>query len=315
MKSAAGIDVGHSAVKMSFTGTGGPEAIQFPSVVIPAFPITFDSQPEVTARDTIEVAGKRFFVGQTAVVQGANAASGLSMDWIVTPEHEVLMRRAQRYLDEAGVDPSMVVLGLPVAAFAKQHGELAHQAARIFKGDIAVVPQPWGAFQQCVLDEEGAVSVKDIGQQSWAVVDVGHFTSDFMLIDRGRWVEMSSGTCSGVSKAIEQLNKLLGARGYSTTHLECEEALRTGVIKNFNDTIPVRAEIEDAVAVVVTEIMETGVRLLGSKVRQLDRVLLAGGGAELLFPALKSLWPNTIRCDNPRGAIADGMRRWGIGRI
>lgn len=313
----AGIDIGHSAVKLAFkTPDGTLKHRQYPSVVTPAIPLSFDPQPEVTHGDTVEVMGRRYFVGLTAVSQGAQAASGLSMDWINTPEHVVLMERAQRHLVSHQVMPELVVLGLPVVTFAQQQEALSLQGLEIFKTDVVVVPQPWGAYQHGILNEKGEhLTSKGTLLASWAVIDVGHFTTDFMLMEKGRWIEFASGSCGGIYKAVEQLKKLLHARGLQTSQLECEEALRTGFIRNFNDRLSVQAEIEEAVAVVVNEIIDTGTRLFGGVVRRLDAVLLAGGGADIIFPTLKERWPHTMTSDDPRMAIAEGMRRWGLTRL
>lgn len=313
----AGIDIGHSAVKMAFrTPDGTLRHRQYPSVVTPAIPLSFDPQPEVTRSDTVELEGRRYFVGVTAVSQGAQAASGLSMDWIHAPEHQVLMERARRYLDSHQAQPDLVVLGLPVVTFARQQEELARQGLDVFRTDVVVVPQPWGAYQHGVLNENGEhLTSKGTLLASWAVIDVGHFTTDFMLMERGRWIEVASGSCGGIYKAVEQLKKLLHARGLQTTSLECEEALRAGFIRNFNERLSVQADIEEAVAVVVNEIVETGTRLFGGVVRRLDAVLLAGGGADIIYPTLRERWPHTVTSEDPRMAIAEGMRRWGLTRI
>jgi len=150
--------------------------------------------------------GRRYFVGLTAVSQGAQAASGLSMEWINTPEHLVLMERAKRYLSRNYVTPELVVLGLPVVTFAQQQEILSLQGLEVFKTDVVVVPQPWGAYQHGVLNESGEhLTGKGTLLASWAVIDVGHFTTDFMLMEKGRWIEVASGSCAGIYKAVEQL--------------------------------------------------------------------------------------------------------------
>lgn len=174
------------------------------------------------------------------------------------------------------------------------------------------MPQAMGAYQAAMLMVHGAPSPeRRLTGESWGVIEVGHFTTDFMLVQRGRWVEKASGVCSGARVAAEHLMRLFGERGITVDLLEAEEAIHTGYVRDFGKRLDVAGERDQAIRMVVDEVVDTATRLMEPYARKLDGVIVAGGGAPLVIRPLQCRWPHAVLSEEPRFAVAEGMRRFG----
>lgn len=310
-----GLDIGHSSVKASCNGAGGIVHKLIPSVVCPAFLISDEAEAKRAAAETVIVGGRSFFVGDTARIQGGNSVStGLSEDWIDTPEHAALLLGALAKIRTSGINMNRpdLVMGLPTHLFLRQKDRLKEIVTRYIEvNSIRVIPQPMGPYQAFMLSPEG-MPARLMTKESWGVVEVGYFTTDFMLIQDGRWMEKASGVCSGVRVAAEHLIRLLAERGVTIDLLEAEDALRNGYIRSFGQRIELTDEVDKSSSLIVSEVIDTATRLMEPYARKLDGVIVAGGGAPLVYPLLKARWPHAVLLDNPRFAVAEGMRRLGL---
>lgn len=309
-----GLDIGHSAVKLAFTDKkGNLHNMLIPTAVCQAFKISDDMEASRAAKDTVRVGSVDYFIGETAKVQGgSNITTGLSENWIETPEHSALMIGAfNRAIEKAGVDAKQVclVMGLPTHLYSRQKTQLRQFAIQnLGVKELYITPQPMGPYLESKIKENG-VTDTNIDNESWAVVEIGYFTTDFMLTMEGRWVEKASGTCSGAKVAAEHLQRILGEKNITLDLAECEQALRTKSIRNFTGNIDVSAEVNEAVSILVNEVVDTATRLFESYVRKLDGVIIAGGGAAFMFETIKKRWSHAISPANPRMSVAEGMRR------
>lgn len=314
--SVIGLDIGHSAVKVSCCTSDEKERqIIFPSIAVPAFNISDEGEARRASRETVNVGSRPYFFGETARTQGGTA-TGLSEDWVDTPEHLALMKGAlKRVQDEAGLkEDAMLVLGLPTHLFARQRDRLKQLASQVHpKGEVKVVPQPFAPFQMMMLDRYGNASpIHSMMEESWGVIEVGYYSTDFMLMQRGRWVEKASGSCAGVRVAADHLARMLGEKGLTADLPECEEALQTRKLLNFGKKTDVGNDVDQSIALIVTEVIDTATRLMEPFVRRLDGVLVAGGGAPIIHPAIQDKWPHAHLAHKPRFAVAEGMRRFGL---
>ena len=313
--SVIGLDIGHSAVKIACYSQDEKERhLLFPSIAVPAFTISDDGEARRAARETVMVGNRGYFFGETARTQGGTS-TGLSEDWVDTPEHMALLKGAlKRIQDEVGLpENAMLVMGLPTHLFSRQRERLKQLSGEAHKGEIKVVPQPFAPFQMMMLDRLGNPSpVRSMMEESWGVIEVGYYSTDFMLMQRGRWVEKASGSCAGVRVAADHLARMLAEKGLTVDLPECEEALQTRRILDFGRKTEVGHEVDQSVALVVTEVIDTATRLMEPYVRKLDGVLLAGGGAPIVHPHIQTKWPHAYLADKPRLAVAEGMRRFGM---
>lgn len=310
---AIGMDIGHSAVKLAWNEAGAPRSMLFPSAVVPYFHISEENTRRMAELDAVTIHDQRFFIGDTAAVQSATSVTGLNMDWIKTKEHSALLVGAANKLTQRNVPVSgrVICLGLPVVAMARQHAMLQTEATRLFPdATVKIFPQPLAAYQTLMLDADGNPSRdRNMVQESWAVIDVGHFTTDIILMDRGRWIEDVSGSCSGISKACTHFQRLIAAERFEIDLLEAEECIKTGKLMEYGKAIDVSKEVTQAMEALITEIREEAHKRLSDRVRKLNGVLITGGGAGFVHDALVRVWPNTVISDVPRLAVAEGMRR------
>jgi len=313
MSAAIGLDIGHSAVKVAVSNPKG-ERHHFivPTAVCRAVKISDEAEADRAAKETATINGVDYFFGDTAVVQGGiNVTTGLSEDWINTPEHTALMlgsfRKAQAF---TGVEQPKVVLGLPTHLYARQKEKMRDMASTVLGiKDVRIVPQPMGPYFESMFDEKG-VPASAVNEEAWGVVEIGYFTTDFMLMKNGRWVEKASGGCSGARVAAEHLQRILSKKDMTVDLLECEEALRKKFIRNFRERIDVSADVAEAVGVLANEVVDTATRLMEPYARQLDGVIVAGGGAAFMYETIKHRWPHAVCPQIPRMSVAEGMRRF-----
>ena len=312
---AIGFDVGHSTVKISCFVDGKKHDIIFPSVATPAFTISDENEKRRAAEETVSVNGRPYFFGQTALIQGGlSGSTGLSENWVGTPEYEALMRGGLKKIRALGINPDegVIVMGLPTSLHARQKAALKTMAAECTRGRILVMPQSLAPYHGMMLDEAGNPSPHhSMESEAWAVIEVGYFTTDIMLMQAGgTWVEKAAGSSRGVALAADALMRALGESDVTVDLNEAEQALQTKSIKYFGEDLDVSAQAELAISSIVADVLDTSKKLIEPHVRKLNGVIIAGGGAPLVFNEIKDKWPHAVLADNHRFSVSEGMRRY-----
>ena len=325
-KVCTGIDVGRSATKAVSIAGGTREVISFPSAICPAIKLTDGSAAARAEVETVKIGGHEYFTGETAIVQGRDEMlGGLSDDWAASEQHGALIQSAVKRLDAAGVRgvaEGVVVVGLPARVFASQRKLYAATVAELLpSATVKVVPQPMGPYYTMLFDEQG-LEREGVSSGSWAIIEVGQFTTDFAMIDRGHVVERAFNSCEGMRVAAEMLERLVMERhGMNISMAEATELLREPLIRNFGRRVDVGDLVREAVQPLSRAIAEKARQLFGDTLRAMDGVRLAGGGASLVMDALPSVWSGLIGvvpegfiavADNARFAVADGFARYGL---
>ena len=310
------VDIGHSGVKVSTEADGKVVKLAIPSFVCPAFSLSDEGEQRRAGKETVIFQDRPYFFGETARIQGQmKSPVGTYDDWIETPAHAVLLLGAIKKAAAAGADVThpILVLGLPTHLFSQQKQPLKEVVARLMQtAHTMVMPQPVGPYQAMMLDEYGfSVPSRNASSQSWGVIDVGYYTTDFLVVHKGRMVEDAMGSCGGMRKAAEHFVKSLSQRGISSDIPEAEEALVSRTVRDFGQAIDVGAEVDQALAKNVAEVMDTMARLMSGVARQLDGLVVAGGGAGLLYPFIQKAHPQAVLATDSRFAVAEGMRRFG----
>jgi plasmid segregation protein ParM len=73
--------------------------------------------------------------------------------------------------------------------------------------------------------------------------------------------------------------------------------------------------VQDAISPVAKTIIDSATQVFGAgTIDSVDGIFVAGGGSQLLFDALKAAWPQAVAAENPRFAVAEGMRRFGLAK-
>ena len=309
-----GLDVGRSGVKLAFMFNNELKTHFIPSVVGPAMKLTFDANPKLTKENTVEVNGTSYFVGETAIEQGATETVGLNDQWLNGFEHQALLERSKSLLKSYGVVPRLIVAGLPVKTFNASAELLYKQINSVFGCSVAPVPQPWGVYQDYLLNDDGRykANVTNSLSKKFAVIDVGHFTTDILLMSNFQWIQEGSGSTSGMYKSVKDLQERLAATGTSATLIECQEVMRTRTLKQFGEFLDVSHLVNEAIPMGVGPVVQHVKNLLGTQARTIDHIIIAGGGSQAVFDELVKVWRQCALAENPRFSVAVGMRKYGV---
>lgn len=313
-ESIIGLDVGRSGVKIAFYFGGELKTHFIPSAIIPARPLTFDSNPKKTEENTVEVNGVKYFVGETAILQGATQTVGLSSNWLEGVEHQALLLRSKSLLMSYGICPKLIVAGLPVNTFQSHADVLVDQVASVFECNIIPVPQPYGVYQDALLNDDGRFHGNNVNviSKKFAVIDIGHFTTDILLMDNFNWIQESSGSTVGMSKAVTSLQEFLNAESIPVSIIECQEAMIIRKIKEYGELRDISNLVDKAIPTTIDSVIQEVKNKLGNQARTIDKILIAGGGAQYVYDRLAKDWKQTALVNNPRFSVAIGMRKHGL---
>lgn len=294
----AGVDIGHSAVKITVDTVKGVERVIFPSAVSTAIKIDVEAEAEMAKKETVEVDGKQFFVGDTARIQGGSGVnSGLMDDWVNTKHHEALVAQACKLINAVSNGNKIyVATGLPVGLFDSQKISIREQFARHLppETDITVVPQPMAGFYHAVLLRNGGINPEHdqgIVASSYAVVDVGYYTTDFALLVEGRWVQTGAASAPGVRLAVDVFIDELKKNGIDCDLVTAERVISGGMMKRAkrpDQQYIVAASIEKAFSTLADKVYDEMLRLFGAQASNIDYLYVIGGAAYRLLPKIRS---------------------------
>jgi plasmid segregation protein ParM len=327
-----GIDLGYGHVK-AIAENG--QTVCFPSLVAPAESIRFKADVGasvaangLTLYDTTE---GDLFIGELAARQGRPGAvrSPRDRDRVADPIVTHLADAAFAKL-LSGMDyvRASIVTGLPVDFYRDaiqladhlrgQHlAETDERSIVVDVEDVLVVPQPFGALLSILLDERGKLmaDVAHLAQGRVAVLDVGQFTTDLILVDSLEYIEAGSASLEvGVSTALEMLRKvLLDEHRISYEPHELEVAIRRGWLVIDGQTVHLNGLAGDHLSTIAQSV-EARARTLWN-IGTLSAIVLAGGGALALKDWLKpyfrqALYAPDAAMANVTGFLRYGLRRW-----
>ena len=207
-------------------------------------------------------------------------------------------------IDKSAAEPAAVVTGLPVSHYTpdrvKRIQDLLGQAhnVRTLSGEtsvkvekVKVIPQPFGSYFDLILNDEGKLKDPEKIRERVGIIDVGFQTTDLALATP-QFIESSSGSLDvGVRSVADQLSRDL-SRKYSITldTTEAEESLRHRSVRIFGESVDLSDMIEERTREVAEVILSYAHSLWGRGER-LNRLILAGGGANTLRSYF-STYPN-----------------------
>jgi plasmid segregation protein ParM len=323
MATVIGLDLGRSALKL--VACWGDESrlertrLSFPSAVAPARRLVGADAAKAAHSETVVIDGQAYFIGRTASLQaGDRLQGGFHDQWLFTAEHAALLKGALDKAAAAGVPKphsAEIVVGLAGRSFVPSNDEyLAALRRHLPDATTTVFPQPLGPFFQMLLDEEGREARPELLSQKWIVVEIGQFTTDFALLVEGSAIEERYASANGMRRVAEQLGREIAlSKGITNlTMPELTETLKTGTIEVMGSHVPVGDELQRAAQPLAHEILESASVVMGDYMRRANGVLVAGGGAPLMYPLLSKEWKHAVLADDPRFSVAEGFVRAGI---
>ena len=326
-----GIDVGHSAVKIVAALLDAPHLAQrwtdtIKSVVMPHATLTDADSARDALRDTVTVNGAHYYVGDTALTQSQPVNfSGESRDWIATTTHDALVTAAyRRALAGLGATPRVIhlALGLPTAFFASQKETLKARVAALLAPLVApgqrleIIVQAQSTLpiknrQHC--DDGAPDPAYSPATHSYAVIDVGHFTTDFSVLLGRQYLEIGGDSVAGANGVYNALRARFQSLDYSTNLGATDSAMTTGHVRQFGALVDVRELREAAVQPLRDAIVNRAQSIIGPHVRELNQVIVTGGIAPLVIDAVRAIFPrNTVLDEAPLMSVAEGLCRFGL---
>jgi plasmid segregation protein ParM len=322
------IDGGHSMFKVRAASLSQPHpglSFQIPTIVMPAIPLTNERTRQLAEQETVDLDGKKYFFGETALRQGRSEVyTGQHVNWIESVQHDVLVLGAWRkVMQEMGNGPARVhlVLGLPAKYVAPQREILRRRVSdlltpRLAPGQtlrILVQSQADAPLQWISIQEDGTLnSARDLDNEAWGVIEIGHFTTDFALSDHGAMLEYASVSSPGMSLVYDAMASAMAREKLPTTLDVIELAIKSGEIKLYGNRLDVRHLLEEAVTGFESTVLDEADRVFQQKAALLDGIVVGGGGAKFLYERLRQKFPNAVCCDDPRMMVAEGFCRLGL---
>lgn len=160
---------------------------------------------------------------------------------------------------------------------------------------VAVIPQPMAGYYYATVLRDGSVNpARSISQDSYAVVDIGYYTSDFVLIREGRWVQSGASSAPGVRLAVDVFIDAMKGLGISCDLQQAEEALSTGRLRSARHPEQqafVAQAIRKAFAVMADNVYDEFHRVMGKQASILDGIFVIGGVADLVADKIRAEYP------------------------
>ena len=336
-----GVDIGYGYTK----AVGEERQVTFPSVIGKAERIRYENDIRASlhgswptghgsgiALNTEE--GDRF-VGELALLQSRVQWTLLDRSRVEDPSARLLFLAALSELvahaaDAQGTQEFRVVTGLPVQWYSDREKVVeqlrgkhfvrrvnGHEFVQRFQvADVLVVPQPFGSLFHELLSADGQIVDEDLGRSRVGVIDVGTYTTDYVLVDRLRYVERGSGSiATGMSKAYDLIARsLLDSFGLDLTMHEVDRAVREGRVTVFGEERKIDWLVKPVFDALSQEILAQAVSLWGDG-RELKAILATGGGAGMLGEWIQRRYPHARVLDdaalaNVRGFEKYGRRKW-----
>jgi len=327
-----GIDLGHSSVKVVVKSPGETALISnaaiFPTVVRNWIPIANEATAKKAMQDTVEVNGKKYFVGVTAQLQGqADNFSGQNRNWIESEQHDALLMgawlRACRILGSNKIfeaNTFAVVLGLPASYYAEQRNILRKRARDLLSKmmspgqtlNIYIESQSRAPLVCVAFDAQGNETGHAGDDQSWGVIEIGHYTTDFTFHDRGQEVDGASTSANGAFMVYDKIAAAFKQLGYLNDTETITNAIKTKTVKNFGTDIDVSDIVNGAIQSFSSYIQEEVSMRFGDKAQRMNGIIVAGGGAYMVGPDINAAYPNAQVLKNPRFAVSEGYARFGL---
>lgn len=325
---AIAIDGGHSMFKVRAALSTAPEnrfSFQIPTVVMHAISLTNEQTRQRAEADTVEINREKYFFGETAQSQSRSEGfTGQNANWVESTQHDVLVLGVWRKVMQAiKVHPQHIhlVMGLPAKYLSAQKEILRQRTTSLLRPyllpgqslKVMIQSQADAPLQWLSIQKNGTSNKdRDLDRESWGVIEIGHFTTDFALSERGSMMEYAVSSCPGMHLVYEAVATGLAEERLPTSLDILETAIRIKSVKLYGKPRDVSHILEKAKAGFVATVLDEAERIFGNRAAVMDGIVVGGGGAEVLFTKLREKFPNAISGDDPRMMVAEGFCRLGL---
>jgi len=309
-----GADIGYGFTKVVYKRA----AIQYPSIVVerPFTPITIDVREE-SHSEMVEYKDRWYFYGNRASKYSKKCIfAQRHTSFIETQVYEVLVKSTLGYADKK--QQLFYVTGLPVYIFENEDIREAYRKriSALLSPEcmVKLVPQAIGAFYHVVLDQYGNPVNRQYLFERCAIVDIGQYTTDIVVLDRMDVVESHTVTL-GVSVACESLIQEVQRQYQRELSMhEAGQALRKHRLIHFGEQINISGLVETILNNTCDLIFTAVIDRIG-KGEDMYVVVFAGGGSVLFEEKIKRAFKAAYFPLHPVFANAYGYYKYGIRQI
>lgn len=318
-----GLDIGYSNLKVAFGSDNSflPTTVLRPAGAAPAD--RFGKRLDGKLQDDfirVLVNGNEYIAG-VSPDRAQLWNRSLHEDYASTESYMALFKAGlllsgMRQIDE-------LVTGLPVSQFMEgkrkktlerlmQGSHLIHPGVTVEVTNVKVVPQPIGGFVDFIQN-----SKEDIEDANILIIDPGFFSVDWVVINNNEIRNQSSGTSlNACSILLEEVAKSISKKFETKINLESiENAIRKNkstvfILGQRVELLPFLKAAREKIGPAVSELVQQAVRSEGKDV---DVVILVGGGANLYFDIARQAFPRQKVLISQDSVFANSRGFWFYG--
>lgn len=182
------------------------------------------------------------------------------------------------------------------------------------------MPQAFGSLFALVLDRRGKLADDDLADSRVGLVDVGMHTTNFLLVDRLRYVEVGSDSItSGMGELLQKVAKDLKREhslDWSLQLGKVDRAVRERTVEVYGEAVSIAGLVHPYLEALADTLVSKA-RTLWGPAADLRAVVLTGGGSVELAPYFRQLYVHTRTVSgdpqfaNCTGYLRAGLRRFG----
>jgi len=264
-----------------------------------------------------------WLVGDGAVVQSRFATRREDRRWIESEEYYRLMLAAFTEI-ASGSATLQVVTGLPVAFYEDKEKLQArflgtHTVQRegrrsqtITVSECRVIPQPFGALLAVAFNDRGRIVDRTLAAGNVGVIDVGGKTTNLLSVYRLAEIARETASVnSGAWDVVRAVRQFLTSQcpELDLRDHEIVQAIRQRATKYYGQPVDLSETVEAALAPLAEQVIGQASQLWNSGAK-LDAILVAGGGAHLLGPAIQRHFRHARVVEEPVFANVTGYWRF-----
>lgn len=316
-----GLDIGYSYVKV-VAGPGPNARWIFPSIV-------GDVQQSRLSLSRngphpIKLADEAYFVGNDALNYSRQAQRHQDRAWLDRPAYLVLALAGLAYVSPATRCEFQIATGLPVNLFRIDKG----RQAQILRGvhnvealgrkhgqhfeveSIVQIPQGLASILAEALDWNGKIRDQDLKVGRVGLINVGGYNVNLATFEDMRNDVPALSTSiddAGVWSALKDVQASIADKfGRTVENHHLIPIATSGTLKHYAEQVDVSELVAKALAPLTRRIEAAITQVWGNEIADLTALLVAGGGANLIGPAIVRRYAHARIVAEPQFADAVG---------
>lgn len=268
-----------------------------------------------------------WFVGNSAIEDSRFQTRYQNRYWFKEAGYLALHLYLLSEMTEATNPTIQLVTGLPISYYKADKGLLAeilkgvHQiqrpgrvSQRITIDRVICLPQGLSAVFSEALTETGKIKNNDIADGNIGVIDIGGHTVNISTMKKLQPIDKETASLdkAGMWTVIDDIGKKINDAfpGQNLKGHEIIEVMKTGEVRQRGHVHDVNNLIISVVEPFINQI--TGITSqTWDEAARLDKILVVGGGAQIVGKAIMDRYEHAQVINNPQWANVDGYLRYG----